>query len=91
MLFKMRSNGVSLPGPVNRVFSLKFHEDDPNIMLSGGWDNSVYIYDVRTESPCGSIYGPCLSGDSLDMQGDQVLTGSHRGKEPLQVWDLKSR
>ena len=28
-------------GHSNRVFSLKYHPDDPNIILSGGWDNTV--------------------------------------------------
>jgi len=31
----------------NRVFSLKFNPYNPNMLVSGGWDNCVYIYDVR--------------------------------------------
>lgn len=31
----------------NRVFSLKAHPEDQNILISSGWDESVKIYDVR--------------------------------------------
>ena len=31
----------------NRVFSLKAHPDDPNILVSSGWDSTVKIYDIR--------------------------------------------
>ena len=31
------------PGHSNRVFSLKFNPDDPNLLVSGGWDNTVQV------------------------------------------------
>jgi WD40 repeat protein len=73
-------------GHSNRVFSVKFHPGDPNVVLSGGWDNTVLVWDARTGTSVRSIYGPHLCGDSLDIQGDVVLTGSHRsGPTALQV------
>ena len=36
------------PGHSNRIFALKFHPQDPNILLSGGWDHTIQIYDMRT-------------------------------------------
>ena len=33
--------GPHLPGHSNRVFSVKFHPDDANILVSGGWDRTL--------------------------------------------------
>jgi len=33
-------NGVTSAGHTNRIFSLKFHPHDDNIILTGGWDNT---------------------------------------------------
>ena len=44
-------NAISIPdittGHSNRVFSLKFVAEDPNLLVSGGWDNTVQVWDVR--------------------------------------------
>ncbi|GCA64192.1 hypothetical protein KIPB_013522, partial [Kipferlia bialata] len=34
-------------GHFNRVFSLKFHPTDPNLLMSAGWDNTIQIWDLR--------------------------------------------
>ena len=79
---------MSATGHSNRVFSVKFHPDDPNVVLSGGWDNTVLIWDTRTGLAERSIYSPHLAGDSLDVHNGVVLTGSHRsGGASLETWD----
>ena len=35
------------PGHSNRIFSVKFKNDDQNIMISGGWDASIFLWDIR--------------------------------------------
>jgi WD40 repeat protein len=30
-----------------------------------------------------TLYGPCLSADAIDICEGKVVTGSHRGKDPL--------
>lgn len=80
--FGARSHGHS-----NRVFSLKFKPSDPNIVVSGGWDNTVQIWDLRVESSVRSFYGPHIAGDAVDVCGDTILTGSWRPDDALQTWD----
>ncbi|KNC48228.1 uncharacterized protein AMSG_04458 [Thecamonas trahens ATCC 50062] len=77
-------------GHSNRVFSLKFKADDPDIVLSGGWDNTVQIWDARVGSVVRSIYGPHVCGDAIDLAGDKILTGSWREEDQLQLWDYGS-
>lgn len=47
----MKSNGIRLQGHTNRVFCTKFFPDDPNILVSGGWDRIMKIYDTRVGKP----------------------------------------
>ncbi len=84
----LEGGGTGEPGHSNRVFALKFDKEDGNILLSGGWDNNVKIWDVRSGQAVRSIYGPYICGDSLDLQDTYVLTGSWRAEKQVQMWDL---
>ena len=47
----MNSNGIKLPGHVSRIFCTKFHPDDKNIVITGGWDRTMKVYDTRIGKP----------------------------------------
>lgn len=80
------------PGHNNRIFSLKFvNSDDPNTLISGGWDNNLHFWDLRTNKTYATIFGPSISGDSIDYKGGVVVTGSHRSKDYIQLWDYKTK
>ena len=80
-----------MPGHSNRIFALRFCNDDPNILLSGGWDSAVFIWDLREKKAVGTIPGPNISGEALDYKKKTILTGSHRGTEALELYDIGSR
>jgi COMPASS component SWD3 len=75
--------GSASPGHSNRVFSAKFVPEDENLVVSGGWDNTVQIWDTRTEHAVRSFYGPHICGDSLDVKNGQIVTGCVWGCWPL--------
>ena len=84
------------PGHNNRIFSVKFKKDEPDILVSGGWDQNVaislikvHIWDIRTESVVQTIFGPKIAGDSIDIKDNILLTGANRGKDQLQLWDCR--
>ncbi|CAM9250842.1 unnamed protein product [Pylaiella littoralis] len=77
----------SAPGHSNRVFAVKFHPEDPEVLLTGGWDNTIQFWDMRVGYSVKSIFGPHISGDSLDICNNEILTGSWRPNSPLEVWD----
>lgn len=79
------------PGHAQRIFGLCYKRDDPNVVVSGGWDKTLQIHDIRKGGPVGYIFGPDLSSNSLDIHGDYIVTGSHRSKNPLQTWDLRKK
>jgi len=77
-------------GHSNRVFSLRFHPTDDNVLLSAGWDNTIQMWDLRTEGSVRSIFGPHICGDSVDISGNDIVSGSWRPTEQLQLWDYRS-
>jgi WD40 repeat protein len=44
---KLEGTDMAIPGHNSRVYSCKYDKDDPNIMLTGGWDYRVLIWDLR--------------------------------------------
>lgn len=68
------------PGHSNRIFCVKFNPYDGNILATGGWDNCVFIYDIRKKGPIECIYGPHVCGEAIDFKkdGHTLLTGSYR-------------
>jgi COMPASS component SWD3 len=92
LVLKMKEGGDMLPGHSNRVFCVKFDPYDPNIIASGGWDNTIQVYDIRRRGPVASIYGPHVCGDAIDFKDDGVtfLTGSYRQEDCLELWDIRT-
>lgn len=77
-------------GHSNRIFSCKFVPGDPNSVVSGGWDNTVNIWDIRSGLSVRSFYGPHICGDSIDIFGNELLTGSWRPDNQLEIWDYET-
>ena len=77
-------------GHSNRVFSLKFHPLDENVLLSAGWDNTVQMWDVRMEQMARHLFGPHICGDAMDIRGNTIATGSWRPERALELWDYGS-
>mmetsp|Transcript_6833 Transcript_6833/g.6137 ORF Transcript_6833/g.6137 Transcript_6833/m.6137 type:complete len:352 (+) Transcript_6833:34-1089(+) len=75
-------------GHSNRIFSCKFKPGDANIIISGGWDNTVQIWDLRVGESVKSFYGPHICGDSLDIFENDIVTGSWRPDKQLEIWDF---
>jgi WD40 repeat protein len=87
----MKENG-EMPGHSNRIFCVKFDPFSQHTIASGGWDNTIQIYDIRKKGPIKSIYGPHVCGDAIDFfnDGHTMLTGSYRQENVLELWDLRT-
>jgi COMPASS component SWD3 len=80
----------STPGHSNRIFSVRVVPQDENLVISGGWDNTVQVWDIRAGYAVRSIFGPHICGDSLDIHHNTVVTGSWRANNQLELWDFGS-
>ncbi len=85
----MKSNNFSFPGHSNRIFSVIFNKESSNMLVSGGWDNTIQIYDVRERNIVGSVYGPHICGDAIDIKGNKLLTASWSTENQIQIFDLR--
>ena len=70
-------------------FSVKYNPDDANMLVSGGWDNTVLLWDLRTPKCAGSIYGPHICGDSIDIRDGNILASSYESENNLYLIDMK--
>lgn len=77
-----------IPVHGNRVLSMKFSPENPDILLTGSWDETVKVWDLRMGGVIKSIFGMKTYGDCLDIQENVILTGHNRDKKQLQLWDL---
>ena len=61
------------------------------MIVSGGWDNTVQIYDIRQKGPVACFYGPHICGDGIDFHKNSytLLTGSYRMDNAIELWDLR--
>ncbi|CAM9257185.1 unnamed protein product [Lampetra planeri] len=76
-----------MDGHSSRIFAVQWHPESENFFLSGGWDNTVQFWDRRMPHSVRSLYGPHVCGESLhfDSSGSQILSGSWRKRQALQV------
>ncbi|RKP19129.1 LNS2-domain-containing protein, partial [Rozella allomycis CSF55] len=84
--------GEVTAGHSNRIFCAKFHPKDPNILVSGGWDNTIQVWDIRAQCSIRSIYGPHICGEGVDFtdNGEKIITGSYLKDQPLQIWNFQT-
>ena len=89
LLSTLERGSEKYSGHSNRIFALKFHPDNGNLLLSGSWDNSIYLWDVRDKKPNQYFSGPNISGESIDVIGNDLLAGSFNDNKNLQIFDLR--
>jgi COMPASS component SWD3 len=75
----------------NQIFCVRFHPTDDRCCVTGGWDSTVKVWDMRQPTPVRSIFGPHLSGRGLAMNSrHQILTASDAAEDSLQLWDFRN-
>lgn len=77
------------PGHTNRIFSVCFNSDDPNLIASAGWDSTVIVHDIRDKGPIAGMLGAYVCGDAVEFTGKDIITGSWRNEHQLQLWDAR--
>ena len=51
----------------NRVFCIKWNPYDSNIFFSGGWDKTVFVWDIRIKTAVNKIFGSYIGGKAIDI------------------------
>jgi WD40 repeat protein len=74
----------------NRIFCLKWHTGNTNLLLSGGWDRSVHFWDIRVKTSTKQLFGYYIGGEAIDIRGDEILLGNNQPQLPLRIYDSKA-
>lgn len=92
IISEMKSYTFEEPGHSNRIFCVMYNraQESGNMIVSGGWDKTVQFYDAREAKIIHSLFGPQICGDSIDLNGYQLLTGAWSTKEQIQIWDTRT-
>lgn len=78
-------------GHSNIISCVKHHPTDANLVVTGSWDSTVKIYDIRAKIPICSMKssGP-ITGNSIDIFEDMIVAGSYKSSENcMQMFSMK--
>lgn len=78
-----------IPCHKNKIFGLIFDNDDSNRVISGGWDDSLHIWDLRTKSSIHQLFGSHLCSNSIDISGNMLLVGAWQARENIKLYDIR--
>ena len=70
---------------------MKWNQYDANIFFSGGWDKTVFVWDIRTKTAISKIFGVYMGGNAIDINKNQeVLLGNNTNEMPLRIYDMRT-
>lgn len=72
IIAKLNSASWEHSGHTNRVFAINFLPStvNPNLLLTGGWDSNIHLWDLRNERSVANFYGANVSGDSVKYNNE---------------------
>ncbi|OMJ83243.1 hypothetical protein SteCoe_15898 [Stentor coeruleus] len=82
---ELRRSGEN-SGHGNRILSVKWQSS--NIVFSAGWDNNVYMWDLRSRAPVKFFQGAFLTGDAMDVFEDTIATVDCSLSDQLKIWSV---
>ena len=43
------NDSTKIIGHQNKIYALRYHKDNPKILISGGWDDNVLFWDLTSK------------------------------------------
>ena len=71
-----------------KITCIKANPDDPNLFVVGSMAHAIYLYDARANGAYACLKGPNIVGESIDIHGDIIVTGSYRHSSEMELFSL---
>ena len=71
----------------NSVLAVKCYNE---FVLSCAWDNNLKIWDPRTSECVHNLHTSCPFKDSLDFDGNYIVSGSFENDNHVKVYDIRT-
>ena len=84
------SQKAVLSGHTNSVTSVTFSSDG-TFLVSGGWDNTVKLWDVQTGGVVKTFHGHTTSVLSVSISGDCTMIASGSDDRTIRLWDIQTK
>ena len=85
----LRSGTSYAIGHINQIHSVLFNPSDNNMLISGGQDRRIIIWDLRKKDPVQMVVGPFIMGDSVDVKDNYIIAGSYESKQGVLLYDIR--
>jgi WD40 repeat protein len=67
----------------SRIYATVYDPEDPNRLITAGWDTRVLLWDTRQDKYVHNFGGPNICGDAVDMRAGFLLTAAWRPEKPF--------
>lgn len=75
-------------GHSNKIFALKWL--DSTTLISGGWDETVLVWNLSSRSVSNYFYGLHICGQSIDLRENMLLVGIYGMKKQIQMFNIEN-
>ena len=81
---------ATLQGHTDRVFSVAFSPDRATL-ASGGWDNTVKLWDINTRQEIATLPGHTSGVFTVAFSPDGATLASGSADDTVKLWDVNAR
>lgn len=85
-----RSGTSFTTGHLDQIHSVVFDKSDNNVVLTGGRDKRILLWDVRTSQCSQMVVEPLILGDAVDIRGNNIICGSYDTPGNVYVYDKRN-
>jgi hypothetical protein len=57
-------------------------------LVSGGWDDNIFLWDLRMNKVARHFHGIHTCGESIDSKGEILVCGNHMPDDQIKIYNM---